>query len=93
MFQNVCKMILPFDYHNLDKVKQDALQRPLPNDRINLPRRPQGREATPILGHIPGSGLGIFTDRDQRSIFDGFKFRKSVFLGAGHWCCIFWVVK
>ena len=28
-----------------------------------------------------GGGLGIFTDRDQRGIFGGFEFRKSVFLG------------
>ena len=26
-----------------------------------------------------GGGLGIFSDRDQRSIFLGFEFRKSVF--------------
>ena len=34
-------------------------------------------------------GLGIFTDRDQQSIFLGFEFRKSVFLGTGHSCCVF----
>ena len=28
---------------------------------------------------LPEGGLGIFTDRDQRSIFWGFEFRKSVF--------------
>ena len=28
----------------------------------------------------PGGGFGIFTDRDQRSNFGGFEFRKSVFL-------------
>ena len=27
----------------------------------------------------PGGGLGIFTDRDQRSIFLGFEFQESVF--------------
>ena len=27
----------------------------------------------------PGGGLGIYTDRDQRSILFGFEFRKSVF--------------
>ena len=38
----------------------------------------------------PGGGLGIYTDRDQRSIFGGFEFRKSVFLGGtGQSCCIF----
>ena len=36
-----------------------------------------------------GGGLGIFTDRDQRSIFLGFEFGESVFfLGTGHSCCI-----
>ena len=30
----------------------------------------------------PGGGLGIYTDRDQRSIFLGFEFRKSVFFWA-----------
>ena len=34
----------------------------------------------------PGSGLGIFTDRDQQSIFfwggGGVEFRKSIFLGV-----------
>ena len=43
---------------------------------------------------LPGVGLGIFTDRDQRGIFLGFEFRKSVFfwvlvIGA----VFFWVVK
>ena len=28
---------------------------------------------------VPGGGLGIFTDRDQLSIFLSFEFRKSVF--------------
>ena len=27
----------------------------------------------------PGGGLGIYSDRDQRSTFLGFEFRKSVF--------------
>ena len=31
----------------------------------------------------PGGELGIFTDRDQGSIFWGFEFRKSVFFGGG----------
>ena len=36
-----------------------------------------------------GGGLSVFTDRDQRSIFTGFEFRKSVFLGGtGNSCCI-----
>ena len=28
---------------------------------------------------LPGSGFGIFTDRDQRTIFLDFEFRKSAF--------------
>ena len=44
--------------------------------------------------YMPRGGLGIFTDRDQRSIFGAFEFRKSVFfLGTGHSCCISWVVR
>ena len=48
---------------------------------------------------LPGGGLSIFTDRDQRSIFLGFEFRKSVFFwvlltaavffGLLDKCCIF----
>ena len=48
---------------------------------------------------LPGGGLGIFTDRDQRSILLGFEFRKSViflalltaavFFGLLDKCCIF----
>ena len=42
------------------------------------------------LTTFPGGGLGIFTDRDQRSIFWGYEFRKSVFWGdTGHSCCTF----
>ena len=38
----------------------------------------------------PGGGPGIFTDRDQRSIFLGFEFRESVFFGYwSQYCCIF----
>ena len=33
-----------------------------------------------------------YLDRNQRSIFLGFEFRESVFLGYGHSCCIFWGV-
>ena len=41
--------------------------------------------------HFPGGGRpGIYTGRDQRSMFGKFEFRKSVFLeGTGHSCCIF----
>ena len=43
---------------------------------------------------VPGGGLGIFTDRNQQSIFLGFEFRKSLFLrGTAHNCCIFWAVR
>ena len=37
----------------------------------------------------PGGGLGIFTDRDQRSIFWVLNFEYLHFLGTGHSCCIF----
>ena len=43
-----------------------------------------------VRGHLPtkiksqGGGLGIYTDRDQRDIFLGFEFRKSV-LFFGYW--------
>ena len=30
-------------------------------------------------GRIQGEGLGIFTNKDQQSIFGSFEFRKSVF--------------
>ena len=46
-----------------------------------------------------GDGLGIYTDRDQQSIFLGFEFQKSVFFwvlviaaiffGFSNKCCIF----
>ena len=43
---------------------------------------------------VPGGGLGIFTDRNQRSIFLGFEFRESVFLGVLVTAAVsFWVVK
>ena len=32
-----------------------------------------------MLVSYPGGGLGIYTDRDQQSIFGGFEFPKSVF--------------
>ena len=35
-----------------------------------------------LKASIPGVGLGIFTDRDPRSTFLGFEFRKSVFVWA-----------
>ena len=38
---------------------------------------------------IPGGGLGIFTDRDQRNILLAFESRMSIFLGTGHRCCTF----
>ena len=38
---------------------------------------------------VPGGGLGIFTDRDQRSIFWGFEFRKSVFFWVLHMDVVF----
>ena len=48
---------------------------------------------------VPGGGLGIFTDRNQRSIFLGFEFQKSAFFwvlltvavcfGLLDKCCIF----
>ena len=48
---------------------------------------------------VPGGGLDIFTDRDQRSIFLGFEFQESaffwvlltvaVFFGLLDKCCIF----
>ena len=34
---------------------------------------------TSVRGEKPRDGLGIFTDRDQRSIFFGFEFGESVF--------------
>ena len=36
-------------------------------------------ERSESLKSFPRGGLSIFTDRDQRSIFLGFEFRKSVF--------------
>ena len=39
----------------------------------------------------PGGGLGIFTDRDQRSnFFLVLNFENLYFLGTGHSCYIFW---
>ena len=59
----------------------------------------QIKELFKLTNKSPGGGLGIFTDRDQRSIFLGFEFRKSVlfgvlltaaaFLGLLDKCCIF----
>ena len=37
----------------------------------------------------PGDGLGIFTDRDQRSIFCVLHFENLYFLVTGHSSCIF----
>ena len=52
-----------------------------------------------VFLEYPGGGLGIYTDRDQRSNFGGFEFRKSVFFwvlvkaavffGLSNKCCIF----
>ena len=36
----------------------------------------------------PGGGFGVFTDRDQRSIFFGFEFRESVRFGLLNKICI-----
>ena len=36
-----------------------------------------------------GGGLGVFTDRDKRSIFWVLNFKNLYFLGTGHSSCIF----
>ena len=42
----------------------------------------------------PGGGVGSFKDRDQRSIFLGFEFRKSVFFGVLVTDAVFcWIIK
>ena len=49
-----------------------------------------------VFLEYPGGGLGIYTDRDQRSIFfwGGFECRKSVFFGVLiNAAVFFWVVK
>ena len=38
----------------------------------------------------PGGGLGIYTGRDQQSIFRVLNFENLYFLGTGQSCCIFW---
>ena len=42
-----------------------------------------------IAKENPGGGLGIFTDRNHRSTFLGYEFRKFVFFSTGHSCSIF----
>ena len=45
-------------------------------------------------GITPGGGLGIFTDRDQRSIFGVLNFKNLYFFGfCSQLLYLFWVVK
>ena len=42
---------------------------------------------------VPRGGLGIFTDRDQRSIFWVLNLENLYFLGTARSCCIFWIIR